>query len=99
MQGDPSSRLPAHRLKHVAIVSRKTAVMDDFELERLSIVMDQTRANYGGCRSQIVRVERKSYDDAIAHGPGGRHLIRPFEPAWRSSNYWSPSKRLYPVGH
>jgi hypothetical protein len=67
MEVDAGSSLAAHRLKFLAIMSRKTLVVDDFELERLSTGMGQTRPYDGGCGSQIVGVERESYDDAIAH--------------------------------
>src|SRR5438105_6291931 len=99
MQVDAGPSVPTHRFKFLAIVSREALVVDDFELERLSTVVDQTRPHDDRCRSQVVGVERQTYGDAIACAAGGRHLIRPSEPGWRWSNCWSPSKRLCPAGH
>jgi hypothetical protein len=67
MQVDPGAGLVTHRLKSSAIAARETLVMDDFELERRPTGMDETRPYDGGGWSQIVGVERKTDDDAIAH--------------------------------
>src|SRR5436309_15657131 len=67
MEVDPGASLATHRLKPSAIVARETLVMDDFELERLATGMDQARPYDRSGRSEVVGVERKRYDDAIAH--------------------------------
>src|SRR5690348_14081893 len=67
MQVEAGSRIAAHRLKLLASAARKALVVDDLELERRSTGMDQARHHHRGRGGQIVRVERETYDDAIAH--------------------------------